>query len=141
MPAIEVRGDGNRAAAPAVVVLATGRTATTRALHAAAARARDAAGSIVLLVPHPTSYRTGTPDDAMIRLADTYRDLAARVGVNAFVRVCVCRQVHDIFRQLVRQTSTVVIAGGRGPRFWPTAERRLARALARDGFDVVFEEV
>jgi len=127
----------------AVFVLATSAPATLRALRKAEELAGESSASIVVLVPHVTAFTPSgdRPANTVRSLASEYRDLTIRGGVDALVHVCVCRRVEDIFKQLVREPSTIVIAGERGSWVWPTAEWRLARALARNGHRVLFEEI
>src|SRR6267143_267405 len=142
MSAAVARADGHRRSSPRpVFVLVTSRQATTRALQKAAQLVGESGRSIVLLVPHVTTFTAPVdpPANAAVELADEYRDLAVRAGVDAFVRVCVCKRIQDIFKQLMHHPSTIVI-GGRS-RGWlrPTAELQLARTLV--AHDVVFEEL
>lgn len=123
--------------------MATSPPATTVALRRAAELACDSGAPIVLLVPCVTTFtghagRSGPPAAG---LADEFRELAARAGVNALVQVCVCRRIPDIVQLLAADSCTVVLGGGRGRWFRPTAELRLARILARHGHSVVFEDL
>jgi K+-sensing histidine kinase KdpD len=126
-----------------VFVVATGRAATAQALRRAGKLARESGASIVLIVPHLTTFASYLErhDDLAVRLADEYRDLATGIGIKAFVRVCVCQRMKDIFVMLVGAVATIVIGGKRGSWFRPTAERRLADDLAKDGHRVVFEDL
>jgi hypothetical protein len=125
-----------------VFVLATERAATMQALRKAAELTRESGTSIILIVPLITtfSHRDGQ-ERAAVDLADAYRDLATRVGVNALVRVCACKRMKDIFAVLVCDPSTIVIGGRRRSLLWPTAEGRLADDLVRWGHRVVFEDI
>src|SRR5579871_2689249 len=124
----------------AVYVLATSKPATVRALRRAGELARRAERPVVLLVPHATTFRpTAVSVDPAVALADEYRALTRHAGVDAQVRVCVCRRASDIFRQLVIDPVTIVIGGARRP-LWPTPEQRLAARMTRAGHHVVFED-
>jgi hypothetical protein len=35
---------------------------------------------------------------------------------------------------------SIIVLGGRGGRFWPDKEARLARGLRRAGYEVIFRE-
>jgi hypothetical protein len=139
-----VRPSGCQPVSPGpILVLATNGPGTTLALRRAAELARDSRCSVVLLVPHVTTFAVGADQSAstVADLADEFRGLASRTGVDVAVRVCVCRRIEDLFTQLVPAPSTIVLGGNRGPWFWPTAQWRLARTLIRCGYHVVFEDI
>src|SRR5712692_9029389 len=65
---------------------------------------------IVVLVPRMVSYLTppgGPREDALI--SEQYRDLVSESGVAATVRLCICRQLADLFRWMVSTRSVIVV--------------------------------
>ena len=119
-------------------VLATTEEGTVRALTEAKRLTHGSQTRVVLVVPHLLSYLSA-PTDATetSALTDRYRTLAAAMGVDAVVRVCVCSHLDDVLKWTLRRRSRVVIGGRRG-RWWPTTAQRIAQRLEQDGHDVVF---
>src|SRR5713101_4086449 len=124
-----------------VYVVATTSEGTRSALLAAQRLAAGLDAHIVLLVPHVVSYVVPleSPNEDPTVLIDECRALAASAGVDAFVRLCLCRRPIDVFQTLLGDGSTIVL-GGRCGRWWPSAAQRMARRLRREGYDVVFVE-
>ncbi len=122
-------------------VVATTDEGTRRALVEASRLCNGSKARVLLLVPHEVSY-FGPQVDATEALAitDRYRALASTTGVEAIVRLCVCRHLDDVFRWLLGPGAQIVI-GGRQRWWWPTAAERLAWRLRRRGHDVVFANV
>jgi len=119
-------------------VVATTEEGTRRALAEATRLANGSPARVLLLVPHVVSYFAAAGDSSeAVEITDRYRALASDAGVNAFVRLCVCRRLDDVLRLMLGRRAPVVI-GGRHRRWWPTAAERLARRLRRQGHDVVF---
>ena len=96
---------------------------------------------VVLVVPRMVSSLTppaGPGEDALI--TEQYRVLVSESGVAATVRLCICRQLADVFRWMV-STQAVIVVGGRRRWWWPTPAEQVARYLKRKGHRVVFAEV
>jgi hypothetical protein len=119
-------------------VVATTEDGTRRALSEAARLADGSGVRVLLLVPHVVSFLRTTGDaQEATAIADRYRALAADAGVDARVRLCVCRRLDDVFRWMIGPHARVVI-GGRQRWWWPTAAERMADRLRREGRDVRF---
>lgn len=125
-----------------VYVAATTPEGTRCALRAAERLAAGLDPRIIILVPHVVSYVVplDVPTEDPTVLIDEYRALASDVGVDAAVRLCLCRRPIDVFKTLLGDQATIVIGGRRG-RWWPSTAQRTARRLRREGYDVVFVEV
>src|SRR5262249_49358493 len=108
-------------------VVATTDDGTRRALAEAARMTNGSGIRVLLLVPHVVSFprSDGNPSEARA-ITDRYRALAAAEGVDALVRLCVCRRLDDMFRWMLGPSAHVVI-GGRQRWWWPTAAERIAR--------------
>jgi len=123
-------------------VIATGEEGTRAALaEARHLSAHRNSARIVVVVPRMVSYRTppgGAGEDALI--TEQYRDLVSESGVAATVRLCVCRELADVFRWMVSAKSVIVV-GGRRRWWWPTPAQRIARDLKKKGHRVVFADV
>jgi hypothetical protein len=117
-----------------VYVVATTLPLTRIALRAADGYAHGFGVRIVLLVPRVVPYPellAHRPDATGI-IADRFRQTAEELGIEASIRVCVCRPHSAALTDLLPE-DTIVVVGGRSRRWWHTREQRLARALARDG--------
>jgi hypothetical protein len=122
-----------------VYVLATTFEATEPAIAAAVPLARGAGSYVVVLVPKFVPYsialdRSGDSSDFVTR---RYRDLLARLGASAEVRVCVCRRVEDVLDQAIDARSTIVV-GGRTGGWLPGDSLKLVRRAASHGHHVIF---
>jgi hypothetical protein len=95
---------------------------------------------IVLLIPKVVS--DGGAADGPIEntlLTEEYRDMVEEAGVDATVRLCLCRRYAEAFRWMVATSSVIVIAGRRR-WWWPTFAQRIARQLQNQGHRVVFAD-
>jgi hypothetical protein len=119
-------------------VVATTDEGTRRALDEATRLANGSRVRVLLLVPHvvPVFRSAGNPTEA-VRITNRYRALAADLGANVLVRLCVCRRLDDVFRWMLGPRACVVI-GGRHRWWWPTHAERIAFRLKRRGHEVVF---
>jgi hypothetical protein len=119
-------------------VVATTDAGTRRALAEAARLGNGSGVRVLLLVPHVVSFLRATGDaQEATAIADRYRALAIDAGVDARVRLCVCRRLDDVFRWMLGPHARIVI-GGRQRWWWPTAAERMADRLRRQGRDVLF---
>ena len=122
-------------------VVATTEEGTRCALAEATRYGNGTPVRVLLLVPHviPPFAPAGNAAEA-VAITDRYRTIASEAGVNARVRLCVCRRVDDIFRWMLGPGARIVI-GGQHRWWWPTAAERLVRRLRRQGHDVMFARV
>jgi hypothetical protein len=119
-------------------VVATTDAGTRRALVEAARMTNGSGVRVLLLVPHVVSVLRSTADPVQaLAITDRYRTIAAEEGVDALVRLCVCRRLDDMFRWMLGPSAHIVV-GGRQRWWWPTAAERIARRLTRQGHRVVF---
>ncbi len=125
-----------------VHVIATTDAGTRCALRAASGLARDRAAGLMLIVPREVSFGvlSGSANVHPAAVAETYRRLATSVGVDAVVRVCLCRERHRALESLLLAQADVVV-GGKRRRWWSSPEERLVRRLAANGHHVVFADV
>jgi hypothetical protein len=122
-------------------VVATTEAGTRQALVEASRLANGSSVRVLLLVPQVISFMSGSGNAReAAALADRYREIAADAGVDARVRLCVCRRLDDVFRWMLGPRARIVI-GGRQRWWWPTAAERMARRLQRQGYRVVFARV
>ena len=77
-------------------------------------------------------------DDAR-RLPDTDVALASRCTLPVSAEVVLARSREEGFRHALKPSATVLVGARRRP--WRTAEEKLARALVRDGRQVVLMHV
>jgi hypothetical protein len=122
-----------------VHVVATSVEGTRAALDAATALARGLCGRVVLFVrrasPDPNRHDQDIQDtttDALRRLADSYTPPPR-------VLSWISERALDVVQLF--QSPGVVLIGGEGRLWWPTAEQRLAQALSRLGCQVTFVHV
>jgi hypothetical protein len=129
------------AASHGLQVLATTEEGTRLALAEATRLANGTHARVLLLVPRvvPFFLPAGGEQEA-IAIADRYRALASEVGVDARVRLCLCRRLDDVFRWMLGPGARIVI-GGRRRWWWLTSAERIARRLQRQGHQVVFARV
>jgi hypothetical protein len=122
-------------------VIATTNEGTRCALVEARRLTADLFARIVILVPHQVSYAIPltNPTEVPEVIADQYAALASALGVDATVRLCLCRRADDVFRLLLMKESLVVIGGRR--TWWPSRVERLARRLTKSGHTVVVASV
>ena len=125
----------------ALQILATDEEGTRCALAEAKRLARASHPRVVLLVPHVLSCFSPPADPReTTAITDRYRAMATAAGVDAVVRLCVCRRIDDVFRWMLARHSRIVV-GGRRRWWWPTVDQRLARRLQQWGHDVVFAHI
>ncbi len=121
-----------------VNVIFTSAKATVTAMREAAQLASDLGARVRVLAPQVVSFHTDLehPPVNTDFLAERYREIAAEAGVEASVKIVLCRDVLDAFRMVLPLNSLVVVGGAR--HWWPTRERKLARALEAAGHQVLF---
>ena len=123
-------------------VIATSCAGTLTALETARHIAVERRTPVVLLVPRVVSFTRSLdqPDEDPVAIAESYRTIVDQSGIAANVRVCFCREPHDVFGRLLIDDADVVVGGPRG-RWWPSPEERLARRLTAEGHHVTFADV
>lgn len=123
---------------PTVHVIATTIEATREALDAACALARGLSGRVALFVCRRSSVH-GSVDSEDERAETELRRLAESSTPAASVFSCVCDRPIDVSQMFL--PPGLVVIGGVARHWWPTAEERLARALAQLGCHVTFVHV
>ncbi len=131
------------AAAPRfnISVVFTSVEATLAALRKAGALAKRMRARITLLVPQIVPYPLPlTSPPVLLDFNERrFRVIAEEASVETTVRLYLCRDRRDMLRGALDPHSVVVLGGPK--RWWPTSEKRLARALRNAGHEVVFEEL
>ena len=124
-----------------VNVIFTDPQATVTALKTAGSLARDLGACIRVRAAIAVPY--GLPLDkppVSVRFTEgLLSDLVCRLELDTFepsVHLYLCRDQVETLVQVLRPNSLVVIGGRK--HWWPTAERRMARALRSKGHRVVF---
>jgi hypothetical protein len=124
--------------APTVHVVGTTIEATREALTAACALARGLSGRVAIFICKRSSDY-GSEDEEHKRAERELRRLAESCVPSASVLSCVCDRPIDVAQMFL--PPGFVVIGGAARRWWPTAEERLARALAQLGCHVTFVHV
>lgn len=132
---------GHAAARFNISVVFTSVEATLAALRKAGALASRLRARITLLVPQIVPYPLPlTSPPVLLDFNERrFRLIAEEAAVETNVRLYLCRDSRDMLKGALEPHSVVVLAGRK--RWWPTAEKRLARTLRRAGHEVVFEEL
>lgn len=121
-----------------VHVIATSLEGTRHALEAATALARGVCGRVLLFVRRASAdlnLDRGTTDQT----EDAFRQLSSSYTPRPTLLSCVCERPSDVVQLF--QSPGLVVIGGHARLWWPTAEQRLAQALARFGCHVTFVHV
>jgi hypothetical protein len=121
-----------------VNVIFTSAKATVTAMRQAAQLASDLGARVRVLAPQVVSFHTDLehPPVNPEFLAERYRAIAAEAGVDTTIQIVLCRDVVDGLKMILRPNSLVVVGGEK--HWWPTRERKLARALEAAGHQVLF---
>lgn len=125
-----------------VYVIATSLEGTRAALAAGIPLARGSRARLVVLVPQIVPYPVplDRPVDSPDFVVERYRDLVRDQGLDAEIRVCLCRHADDVLWQALPAKATVVVGGSAG-RWRSSHEERLARRLTHLGYQVVFAPI
>jgi hypothetical protein len=123
-----------------VSVIFTSVQSTLAALKAAGALASRLSGRITLIVPQvvPFPLPLTTPPVLLDCSERRFRVLASESPVETAVQIYLCRDPLETTIAVLNPHSLVVVGGRK--RWWPTAEKRLARKLRRAGHEVIFTE-
>jgi hypothetical protein len=110
-------------------------------MERAAALAAGLHARISLVAVHAAPYplEFGCPAATYGFLVERLVELAGRCNLPVTAELVMARSHEEGFRYALHRTATVLI--GSRKRFWRTAEERLARALVRDGRQVVLMHV
>jgi hypothetical protein len=124
-----------------VNVIFTDPQATLVALKTAGSLARDLGACIRLraAIAVPYALPLDKPPVSVRFTEGLVFDLVCRLELATFepsVHLYLCRHQIETFLQVLRPNSLVVIGGRK--RWWPPAERRMAKALRSKGHRVVF---
>lgn len=124
-----------------VSVVFTSVECTIPALKKAAALADRLRARITLLVPQVVPYPIplASPPILLDFSERRFRIIVAQSPVETRVHVYLCRDRLNALEIMLRPRSLVVVGGRK--RWWPTAEKKLARQLRRAGHEVVFTEM
>src|ERR1035437_2021315 len=124
-----------------VNVIFTDPQATVAALKTAGSLARDLGACIRVraAITVPYALPLDKPPVSAGFIEDLLSDLLCRLDLDALepsVHLYVCRDQVEALLQVLTRNSLVVIGGRK--HWWPTAERRVAKALRSKGHRVVF---
>lgn len=124
-----------------VFVIFTDLPGTLAAIQRAEGLAEQLGAHLRLVMPYEVSYRLPLtkPPVSVEFLEGQMRDLAARTGMEVEAQVCLCRDKKSALGTLLPPNSLIVVGGKK--RWWPTAAQLLARAIRRDGHQVIFADL
>jgi len=88
-------------------------------------------------VPYPMDF--GCPASTHAFLVERLAELASRCALPVSAEVVLARSRDEGFRHALKPSATVLVGARKRP--WRTAEEKLARALVRDGHQVVLMHV
>ena len=114
---------------------------TGAVLERAKALATGLNARISLVAVHAAPYplEIGCPSSTHAFLVERLIELANRCDLPVTAEVVMARSHEEGFRYALHRTATVLV--GSRKRLWRTAEERLARALVRDGRQVILMHV
>jgi hypothetical protein len=114
---------------------------TGAVMERAAALAMGLNARISLVAVHAAPYplELGCPSATRAFLVERLAELAGRCHLPVTAKLVLARSQEEGFRRALHRKATVLI--GSRKRFWRTAEEKLARALVRDGRQVVLMHV
>jgi hypothetical protein len=123
-----------------VNVIFTGPQATAAGLNFAQGFARELGAHIRLraAIAVPLQLPLDEPSVSIAFLQENLRNLVSQLEPDSFapsVYLYLCRDCISALLQVLAPNSLVVIGGPK--RWWPTAERRMARALRSKGHRVI----
>ena len=123
-----------------VVVVCSSMEATRAALRKAGTLASQLNAQITLVVPQTVPYPLPlTSPPVLLDFAERrLRDLANESPVTVVIRIYLCRDRFETLDTVLKPRSLVVLGGRK--RWWPTAEKALARRLRHKGHEVILTE-
>ena len=123
-----------------VTVVYTSDQATLSAMQKAAVLAGSLHARLTLIQPQIVPYpRPLTSPPILPEFTEKrLRAIASQIPVDTEIQVCLCRDREDALAATLKPRSVVVLGGRK--RWWPTAEKSLARKLRRAGHEVIFTE-
>jgi len=127
------------ASQPTIHVVATTSDGTAAALRIAVPLAKGTGARLVVIVPRIVPYAEplDTPREPAASLAKHYASLIDRLGGDATIDVCICRNIRQVVTKVAGVRSTVVVGGPVG-RWLTSPEERFANRLSAEGVPVVF---
>jgi hypothetical protein len=124
-----------------VYVLATTTAGTRCALNSARHLTRGLTARVVLLVPRLRSSSLVLDSKAKrSAIVDEHHAVAASLGMNLTVHLCVCHRLDDVAHQLTGRSSLLIVGGHRNPLWWSREERLVSRLIGQ-GYPVLFARV
>jgi len=123
-----------------ITVVYTSEKATLLAMQKAVALASSLPAKLRLVYPQIVPYPCPVASPPVLPefTAKRLRQMASHVALDTDIHVCLCRDREDALRAELLPRSVVVLGGRK--RWWPTAEKGLARKLRRAGHEVIFTE-
>jgi hypothetical protein len=123
-----------------IAVVYTSHEATVAALKKAGALAESLGAHVTLVVPQAVPYHLPLESPAvLLEFSERrFREIASQSPVETRVHLYLCRNPLDTLMTVLKPHSLVVLGGRK--RWWPAAEKSLARKLRRAGHEVVFTE-
>ncbi len=123
-----------------VSVVFTSVRPTLAALKRAGVLASHLGAHITIVVPQVVPYPLPTANPPVLQGWNErrFRLFASASPVETAVLIYLCRDRLETLTAVLPARSLVVIGGRK--RWWPTAERKLARHLRREGHEVILEE-
>ena len=124
-----------------VSVIFTSDQATVAALKGAGAMAGPLGVRITLVVPQtvPFPLPLNSPPVLLDFSERRFSEIAAATSVETRVCLYLCRDRLETLCNVLPRRSPVLLGGRK--RWWPTAEKKLARQLRRAGFEVIYTEM
>jgi hypothetical protein len=123
-----------------VVVVCSSMEATRTALRKAETLASQLSAQITLVVPQTVPYPLPlmSPPVLLDFTERRLRALASDSPVAVVIRIYLCRDRFEALDMVLKPCSLIVLGGRK--RWWPTAEKALARRLRRKGHEVILTE-
>lgn len=123
-----------------VTVVYTSDQATLSAMQKAAVLAASLHARLTLVYPQIVPFpRPVTSSPVLAEFTERrLRKIAGQVPVDTEIHICLCRDREDALAAALKPGSVVVLGGRK--RWWPTAEKSLARKLRSAGHEVIFTE-
>jgi hypothetical protein len=123
-----------------VTVVFTSDQSTLSAMQEAAVLAGSLHARLNLVYPQVVPYPAplNSPPVLPEFTENRLRTIASQIPVDTEIQVCLCRDREEALAATLKPRSVVVLSGRK--RWWPTAEKNLARKLRRAGHEVIFTE-